>query len=213
MPCNQNFHAERQQLVNRIWNLPPCFFFFLPFSFLHVRIDLSPTFPLLLAKAHTLPLVGAFLPCLWFTQVCLVGFARPWHSFQTTLGKRCVLAQYTSARETFHFCAVTPCRLADNQCPAHLLYGLWLSHSHVLGERCFARRRRPLCWASPLTPSLHPSLVVLVEGKMTICCPSCPVTGQQPSLMAQFHCPLSAWDSECMCVCVCVCVCVRACAS
>lgn len=32
----------------------PAFFF--PFSFLHVRVDLSPTFPLLLAKARSLPL-------------------------------------------------------------------------------------------------------------------------------------------------------------
>lgn len=47
-----------------------------------------------------------------------------------------------------------------------------------------------LCWASPLTP---PSWLVLVVGKMTICCPSCPVTGQQSSLMAQLHCPLSVW--------------------
>lgn len=116
---------------------------------------------------------------------------------------------------TFHLCAVTPCRLVGNQCPAHLLYGLWLSHSHVLGERSSLGDGGH--FAEPYPPPLHPPpthtppplLLVLVEGKMTICCPSCPVTGQQPSLMAQFHCPLSALDFK-VCVYVCVCMCREA---
>lgn len=137
--------------------------------------------------------------CLWqhffFYHAC--GSARVYLVSNRTESPVPFLRARPARGENFHLCAVTPCRLAGNQCPAHLLYGLWLSHSHVLGERSllgdgghFAELHSPT-----------PFLLVLVEGKMTICCPSCPVTGQQPSLMAQFHCPLSVRDSR---VCVCV---------
>lgn len=51
------------------------------------------------------------------------------------------------------------------------------------------------------SPPGHP-LLVLVERKKTICCPSCPVSGQQSSCMAQFHCAsyfiaFNVWDGLC----------------
>lgn len=82
------------------------------------------------------------------------------------------LTRYILVRENFHFCAVTPCRLADNQCPAHLLYGLWLSHSHVLGERSSladggrsAEPHPPSLPPSPAPPHLSSSLLAGVSGR------------------------------------------------
>lgn len=71
----------------------------------------------------------------------MVDFLSMWHLFQTVLKAILYLWQtlhfpwYILASETFHFCAVTLYRPADNRCSAHLFYRLWLSHSHVLGER------------------------------------------------------------------------------
>lgn len=139
MLSSQNFHDERQQLVNRIWNLPIYFF-----SLFFFMSDL--TFPLLFAfsalKLTPCLLYECFCHVCGLSEFCLVDFSSLWHSFQTavkavpSLGQIVCFTQGVLVWETFHFCAVTPCRLADNPCPAHLLYGLWLSHSHVLGERC-----------------------------------------------------------------------------
>ena len=76
-----------------------------------------------------------------------------------------------------------------------------------------AHRWRTLCPSSTspttsLSPLSHPplspdTLWLLVEGKRTICCSSCPVTGQQPSPLGPLpHCPLSQPSRPCLCVCV-----------
>lgn len=58
---------------------------------------------------------------------------------------------------SFHLCAVTPQRLVANQCPAHLLYGLWLSHSHVLVERSSFNDGGHFAETPPPPPTLLPA--------------------------------------------------------
>lgn len=90
-------------------------------------------------------------------------------------------------------------------------FALWVIESFpCTWWKVFTARQRALTRPNPAS-SPPPSLeLVLVEGKMTICRPSCPVTGQQPSTVVQFHCPLSALECVLVCTCLCVvsCLCV-----
>lgn len=82
---NQNFHAERQRLVNRMCNHPQLFFFLFLFFFMS-KLNFPLLFGPFFTKAHSLPVLWEFFwPCLWFTRVCLVDFLSMWHLFQTVL--------------------------------------------------------------------------------------------------------------------------------
>lgn len=168
------------------------------FFFLLVQIDLSSTFPISFPLFWSIVKDFLVRPCLFGLafRACIPGCG-------TNSVSGAWSRHFTGPAELSRSVA-TPHRLSGNQCPAHLLYGLWLRHSHVLDQWSYCSdwdHSAEPCPHSTRTPH-HSSLLALVEGKMTICCPSCPVNGQQPSLMAQFHSPLSAWDIELECACV-----------
>lgn len=141
----------------------------------------------------------------------MVDFLSLWHSFQTvlkaipSLGQTVCFTQYILVQETFHFCAVTLCRLADNHCPAHLLYGLWLSHSHVglLGERCSLGDGDHSAEPHP-SPPLHPSILAGVSGREDD-----HLLPQLPSDWTTAF-PYGTVPQSIVCLRLCVCVCVQA---